>query len=49
MNEEEIIEYIKQHLAIIIKYEDGIWCNANISLIDGVVVVTPDYDIPFDN
>lgn len=49
MNIEKIIEYIKHHIPIIIQNENGSWCNANISLKNGTLVVKPDYNMPFDD
>ena len=49
MKVEEIVEYLKHHIPIVIKYEDGGWCNANIKLENGTLVVIPDYNMPFDN
>ena len=49
MSAKEMVEYIKHHLPIIIKYENDSWCNANISLENGTVIIKPDYDTPFDN
>lgn len=48
MNIEEIVEYLKHHIPIIIKDGKG-WCNANISLENGALVVKPDYKMPFDD
>lgn len=48
MNVEEIVEYLKHHIPIIIKDGKG-WCNANISLENGTLVVKPDYKMPFDD
>lgn len=48
-NIEEIIEYIKKHFPIIIEYENKGWTNANISLKNGVIVITPDYSSLFTN
>lgn len=44
----EIVEYLKHHIPIIIKYEDGGWCNANIYFENGTLVVKPNYDLIFD-
>lgn len=49
MTTEEIIEYIKHHLPIIIEYEDKSWTNADIKFKNGVIVVTPDYNNLFDD
>ena len=49
MDIEKIIEYIKHHIPIIIKYEDGSWCNTNISLENDILVVKPDNNVPFDD
>lgn len=49
MNIEEIVEYIKHHIPIIIKYENGGWSNANIELKDGMIIIKPDYNMPFDD
>jgi hypothetical protein len=49
MNKEEIVEYLKHHIPIIIKYENGGWCNANISLENGTLIVKPNYNMPFDD
>ena len=49
MKVEEIVEYLKHHISIIIKNEDGGWCNANIKLENGTLIVIPDYNILFDN
>ena len=49
MDKEEIVEYLKHHIPIIIKYEDGSWCNANISLENGTLIVKPNYNMPFDD
>lgn len=49
MKVEEIVEYLKHHIPIIIKYEDGGWCNAKIKFENGTLVVVPDYNMPFDN
>lgn len=46
---EEIVEYIKHHIPIIIKFEDGSWCNANVYLENGTLVVKPSYEMPFDD
>lgn len=48
MKLEEIVEYLKHHIVVIIKDGKG-WCNANISLENGTLVVRPDYNLPFDN
>lgn len=48
MNIKEIVEYLKHHIPIIIKYEDGGWCNADIYLENGTLVVKPNYDLIFD-
>ena len=48
-NIDEIIEYIKHHIPIIIKYEDESWCNANIYLEKGTLIIRPDYSMPFDD
>lgn len=48
MNIEEIVEYIKHHIPIIIQDDKG-WCNANISLENGTLVVKSDYNMPFDD
>jgi len=48
MNIEEIVEYLKHHIPIIIKDDKG-WCNANIKLENGTLVVIPNYNTPFDN
>jgi len=47
VNIEEIVEYLKHHIPIIIKDDKG-WCNANIFLENGTLVVKPDYDLIFD-
>ena len=49
MSAKEMIEYIKHHLPIIIQYEDGSWCNANIYFENGTLIVKPDYNMPFDD
>ena len=48
MSVKEMIEYIKHHIAIIIQDDKG-WCNANISLENGTLVVRPNYNMPFDD
>lgn len=48
MTIEKMIEFIKHHIPIIIKDGKG-WCNANIELADGILVVKPDYNMPFDD
>ena len=48
MNIEEIVEYLKHHIPIIIKDDKG-WSNANISLENGTLVVKPDFNMPFDD
>ena len=49
MNKREIIEYIKHHIPIIIQFEDGSWCNANINLDEnGTIIVKPDYKLIFN-
>ena len=45
----EVAEYLKHHVPIIIKYENGTWSNAKINLEGDIVVVTPDYKMPFDD
>ena len=49
MKNKEIVEYIKHHIPIIIKYEDGSWCNADIKLENGTLIVKPNYNMPFDD
>lgn len=49
MKTEEMIEYLKHHIPIIIKYKDGGWCNANIYFEDGTLIVKPDFYMPFDD
>lgn len=48
MNIEEIIEYLKHHIPIIIQYDDKVWCNADIYFDNGTLVVKPNYDLLFD-
>lgn len=48
MSLEEIVEYLKHHIPIIIQDGKG-WCNANISLENGTLVVKPDYKMLFDD
>ena len=48
MSIEEIVEHLKHHIPIIIKYKDGGWCNANIYFENGALVVKPNYDLTFD-
>lgn len=49
METEKMIEYLKHHIPIIIKYEDCGWCNANIYFENGTLIVKPDYNMPFDD
>lgn len=49
MNKEEIIEYIKHHIPIIIQYDDGSWCNANIKFENDILIIIPDYKVLFDD
>lgn len=49
MTNEEMIEYIKHHLPIVIKYEDGSWVNADIEFQNGTIIITPNYNNPFDD
>lgn len=49
MNIEEMVEYIKHHIPIIIQYENGGWSNAKIKIENGTLVVVPDYDVLFDD
>ena len=49
MNVEEIVEYLKHHIPIIIQYDNKGWSNATISLENGTLVVKPDYSMPFDD
>ena len=48
MKVDEMIEYLKHHIPIIIKDDKG-WCNAKIKFENGTLVVVPDYNMPFDN
>lgn len=45
----KIVEYIKNHIPIIIQFEDGGWCNANIKLENGILIIKPDYNILFED
>lgn len=47
MNIEEIVKYLKHHIPIIIKDDKG-WCNADIYLENGTLIVKPNYDLLFD-
>jgi hypothetical protein len=47
VNIEEIVEYLKHHIPIIIKDNNG-WCNADIYLENETLVVKPNYDLIFD-
>ena len=49
MSEEEIVEHIKHHIPIIIKFDDDSWCNANVYLENGVLVVKPYYEVLFED
>lgn len=46
-NIEEIVEYIKHHIPIIIKDDKG-WCNADIYLENGILIVQPNFNLLFD-
>ena len=48
MNIEEIVEYLKHHIPIIIKDDKG-WCNADIKLENGTLIVMPNYNILFED
>lgn len=49
MNKEEMINYIKHHVPIIIQYANGGWCNANIKFENDTLIVIPDYNLLFDD
>ena len=44
-----IVEYLQHHIAKIIKYEDGSWCNCDVKLENDMLIITPDYKMPFDD
>lgn len=44
-----IVEYLQHHIAKIIKYEDGSWCNCDVKLENDTLVIIPDYKTPFNN
>ena len=47
MNIEEMIEYLKHHIPIIIQDEKG-WCNADIKIENGILIIKPNYNLLFD-
>lgn len=49
MSKEELIDFFNHHFPIIIKYEDGSWCNANIKFENNTVIVIPNSNVLFED